>query len=68
VNNRENAFLSKKLATLDIHVDLNEFSINNFLFHEKEILNEEVCDMFESLEFYSLIDRDAPELKTWEDL
>lgn len=68
-DSRENAFLSKKLATLDKKVALELFDLEKFKFDEKNILNNEVLEFFRQLEFFSLVWwEDFKELKKWEDL
>ncbi|USN58894.1 MAG: hypothetical protein H6767_02115 [Candidatus Peribacteria bacterium] len=63
------AFLSKKLATLDISVELNDFDINTFQFIPAEITSPEVLDLFRELEFHSLLGgvEEEKDLKTWKD-
>ena len=52
---KENAFLSKRLATLDCSMDLKDFHIENYVFHPEGVVNTEVEAFFEELEFHSLI-------------
>jgi len=65
---KENAFLSKQLATLDKDVSLENFDLNNFAFHKDELLNDEVKEIFKEFEFHSLLWEEKKELKTWKDL
>ena len=65
---REIAFLSKKLATIDLNVELNSFLLENFIFKKDGILNGEVIELFRSLEFNSLSPEEKKDLKTWDDL
>jgi len=71
INSREDAFLSKKLATIELNIDLNEhlltdeipwdwivnkkFKLEDFKFKPNELLNDNVKEYFRSLEFNSLI-------------
>jgi len=68
INSRENAFLSKKLATIELNVELDGFSLENFKFLPENYLTEEVKELFRKLEFNSLIWEEAPKQKKWEDL
>jgi DNA polymerase-1 len=75
---KDDAFLSKKLATLDLSVHLDYPPFNNdllwweylesFKFDGKSLLNEKVKVFFRELEFNSLIWEDEKELQKWEDL
>jgi hypothetical protein len=47
--------LSKRLATIDILVDLKDFNIENYKFASKELIDEKVIDLFKKFEFKSLI-------------
>jgi 5'-3' exonuclease len=49
------AFLSKRLATIELNVELPNFHLDNFLFHKENILNKESIELFSSLEFNSII-------------
>jgi len=85
INSKEDAFLSKKLATIDLNIDLNDhllideipwdwiitrrFDLEDFKFKPELLLNNDVKDYFNSLEFYSLIwEVDEIKVKTWYDL
>jgi len=68
INSRENAFLSKKLATIELNVELDGFSLENFKFLPENYLTEEVKELFRKLEFNSLIWEEAPKQKKWDDL
>ncbi len=65
---KENAFLSKRLATLDKNVSLENFNLDNFIFKWDELLNNEVKELFKSFEFNSLLWEEKKQLKTWENL
>ena len=65
---RENAFLSKKLATIELNVELDKFNLEDYKFIPETYLNNEVKVLFRELEFNSLLNEDAPELKKWKDL
>jgi len=67
--NRENAFLSKKLATIALDITLEDFSLENFAFDVKELHNDNVIKYFKLLEFDTLIpDDQRDETKKWDDL
>lgn len=71
VESKQDAFLSKQLATIELNIDLNDhllideipgdgiitkkFDLNDFKFNPWTLLNEEVKEYFKSLEFFSLI-------------
>ncbi len=77
LSSKENAFLSKKLATIELSIDLDKnlliddvawdwivikkFELEDFKFKWDDFLNEEVKKYFKSLEFFSL-------LWEWEDI
>ncbi len=65
---RDDAFLSKKLATLDLLVDLDDFKLENFAFKKQEIHNPQVLSFFREYEFFSLAWEEEKQLKKWEDL
>jgi len=54
-SSKEDAFLSKKLATIDLDVELKDFDIERFNFKPETFLNEEILSFFEKYEFNSLI-------------
>lgn len=70
-NSKEDAVLSKRLATIELNIDLEKmyvtdhdeedgiiekgFVLDDFKFNPAEILNEEVVDFFKKYEFKSLI-------------
>ncbi len=68
INSKDNAFLSKKLATIDLNVDLHDFHIEEYKFYGEKLINDEVREYFESLEFFSLIWEKEQKLQKWEDL
>lgn len=71
LSSREDAFLSKKLATIELNIDLNDhllidempwdwivtkkFELEDFKFKPNNLLNENIKEYFKSLEFFSLI-------------
>lgn len=55
INFRDQAFLSKKLASIDTKVELENFNIDNFDFKNKALLTEKTIDLFKRFEFKSLI-------------
>ena len=65
---RENAFLSKKLATIETNVYLENFDLEKFKFFPEKYLTDEVKYLFKKLEFNSLLWEEMPKLKKWEDL
>jgi len=67
-NSRENAFLSKKLATIELNVDLPDFDLEKFKFTPEKYITPEITTLFRELEFNSLLPEEAPKLKKWEDL
>jgi 5'-3' exonuclease len=68
INSKNDAFLSKKLATIELNVDIPNFNLENYKFLPETYLTPEVKDLFRKLEFFSLLQEDAPKKKTWEDL
>jgi len=68
INSRENAFLSKKLATIELNVDLNNFNLEDFKFTPEKYLTDEIKTLFRELEFNSLLWEETPQLKKWDDL
>ncbi|MDQ7023499.1 MAG: 5'-3' exonuclease H3TH domain-containing protein [Candidatus Gracilibacteria bacterium] len=67
-NSRENAFLSKKLATIELKVELPNFDLDLYKFTPEEYLTPEIKTLFRELEFNSLLGEESPELKKWDDL
>ena len=70
LNSRENAFLSLKLATIDLSVNLENFDLEDFKFAPENFKNEEILEYFKSLEFNSLIEEwdFSVKMQTWKDL
>lgn len=69
VSSREDAFLSKKLATIELNVELDNFEIENYLFKPDSILNQDIIEFFEKYEFNSLIwENWINKLQLWRDL
>lgn len=66
---REMAFLSKRLATIDLNIDLDNFNLNDYIFDKDKLLNEELKEFFRKYEFNSLIwETIKKDLKTFQDL
>lgn len=67
--NRENAFLSKKLATVCLEAPLGEnFDLQNYKFFPDNLFSQKVIEIFKDFEFNSLIPESAQEeKKTWKD-
>ena len=70
LNSRENAFLSLKLATIDLSINLENFDLEDFKFVPENFKNEEILEYFKSLEFNSLIEEwdFSVKMQTWKDL
>ena len=68
LNSRENAFLSKKLATIKTDVDLKNFDLEKYRFTPEKYLNKEIIELFKKLEFHSLIWESKDDLQKWDDL
>lgn len=59
---KEIAFLSKKLATLYTNVELDDFNLNDFSFDFNKIYNDDLKKFFYEYEFFSLLPK---EIKTY---
>lgn len=68
LSSKQDALLSKKLATIHCNVDLWVFDLENYKFNKQLLLNDKVKDFFRSLEFNSLIWEDTKKLSSWKDL
>jgi len=68
INSKENAYLSKKLATIELNVELQNFELEDYKFTPEKYLTEDIKILFRELEFNSLLNEEAPKLKKWEDL
>ncbi len=71
ISSRDDAYLSKKLATIELNIDLDDhllidevpwdwivtkkFELSDFKFKPDNLLNQNVIEYFKSLEFFSLI-------------
>lgn len=55
IEQKEVAFLSKKLASIDTQVDLWNLEIEDYFFRDKKILNDKSIALFKKFEFKSLI-------------
>jgi len=67
---KEDAFLSLKLATIDLNVNLENFDLENFKFEPEKFKNDEVIAYFKEMEFNSLLEEwdFAMKMTTWKDL
>ena len=65
---RELAFLSQKLATLELDVPLPWFDIANYSFKPQDIFTPELEDFFRDNEFFSLMETQEESFETWESL
>jgi len=65
---RENAFLSKKLATIELNVELENFNLEKYKFTPENYLTDEIKILFREFNFNSLLWEETPELKKWDDL
>ncbi|MDD2486944.1 MAG: 5'-3' exonuclease H3TH domain-containing protein [Candidatus Gracilibacteria bacterium] len=52
---KEQAFLSKRLASIDTNVELENFEIGNFEFKNKVLLTDKTVELFKRFEFKSLV-------------
>ena len=68
LNSKENAYLSKKLATIDLNVEMYKFKLEDYKFYPEQILNEKIVEFFKNFEFFSLIWMKEKKLKTWNEL
>ncbi len=69
VNSKQNAILSKKLATLELNVELDNFDIENYSFDGVSIINEEIKEFFKKYEFNSLLwETESKKLSSFDDL
>lgn len=72
-DNRENAFLSKKLATICLDVPNyfwdNKVVLEDYKFYPEKFEKPEIIELFKNYEFHSLVPKDQLEKpKTWKDL
>ena len=67
--NRENAFLSKKLATVCLDAPIwEDFDLENYKFFPDKLISQKVVEIFKDFEFTSLIPQSSQEAKkTWKD-
>lgn len=68
INSKEDAILSKKLATVELNVELIDFKLDDYKFSPENYLNDDIKNLFRELEFNSLLNEEAPKLKKWDDL
>lgn len=66
--NREVAFMSKELATIDTHVPLENFTLSEHIFRERDFLTSEVVDFFTKYDFRSLLPKEHIETKNFSTL
>ena len=64
---KESAFLSKKLATICLDIDLKWMQLKEFSFQKDEILNSKSEQFFRDFEFFSLLPQEAKINNTWKD-
>jgi len=67
-NNREIAFVSKQLATIDIHVPLDNFSLEDHAFSSREFITGSVIDFFSHYDFRSLLPKEHVQTKDFSSL
>lgn len=67
-NSQEIAFLSKKLATLEKNVNLQNFEISDFIFKKDKIFNENLIDFLKTHNFMSLLPENEKKFKTIKDI
>jgi DNA polymerase-1 len=72
-DNRDNAFLSKKLATICLDVPNysgdNSVNLEDYKFYPDKFQKSEIIELFKNYEFHSLVPKDQLEKpKTWKDL
>ena len=68
IKSREDAFLSKKLATIELNVDLRDFDLEKYKCLPETYLTDEIKVLFRELEFNSLLWEEPEKLKKWSDL
>ncbi len=66
--NREIAFVSKQLATIDINVPLDHFSLEDHAFNSREFLTGSVIDFFAHYDFRSLMPKEHVQTKDFSSL
>lgn len=67
-NNREIAFVSKQLATIDINVPLDNFSLEDHAFSSREFITGSVIDFFSHYDFRSLLPKEHVQTKDFSSL
>jgi len=70
LESRENAYLSLKLATIDLDVELTNFDLEKHKFVPENFKNDEVIAYFKEMEFNSLLEEweFSQKMTTWKDL
>lgn len=68
IESKENAFLSKKLATIKKDIELPNFNIENFILDKNKMFNEDLLNFFKEYEFNSLLFSTDPniEVEIWQ--
>lgn len=66
--NREIAFISKQLATIDTNVPLDNFSLEQHIFSSRKLLTNEVIDFFIRHDFRSLLPKEYIQTKDFSSL
>ena len=66
--NREIAFVSKQLATIDTTVPLDNFSLSDHIFADRNFLTSEMIDFFIQYDFRSLLPKENREIKDFSTL
>jgi 5'-3' exonuclease len=68
LNSKDNAFLSKKLATIEKNVELEKFDLKDYKFEKEKILNEKIKELFRNFDFNSLLPEEIKQMQKWDDL
>ena len=70
LESRENAYLSLKLATIDLDVELTNFDLEKYKFIPENFKNDEAIAYFKEMEFNSLLEEweFSQKMTTWKDL
>lgn len=66
--NREIAFVSKQLATIDTAVPLDNFALTDHIFAQRNFLTPEVITFFTEYDFRSLLPKEHVEIKNFSSL
>ena len=60
--NRERAFLSKRLATIDVHVPINVVHLNEYAFRERPFFTPEIIAFLQRFNFRSLLPKEHDQI------